>query len=38
MTKTISEETREFYSYIKQNVRKGEKIIPYLSGTKKEEQ
>lgn len=35
MTKTISEETREFYSYIKQNVRKGEKIIPYLSGTKR---
>lgn len=28
MTKTISDETREYFCYIKQKVRKGEKVIP----------
>lgn len=35
MTKTISDETREYFCYIKQKVRKGEKVIPWLSGTKR---
>lgn len=35
MKKTISDETREYFCYIKQKVRKGEKVIPWLSGTKR---
>lgn len=31
MTKTISDETREYFCYIKQKVRKGEKVIPWES-------
>ena len=27
MTKTISDETREYFCYIKQKVRKGEKVM-----------
>lgn len=35
MAKTISDQTREYFCYIKQKVRKGEKVIPWLSGTKR---
>lgn len=35
MKKTISEETREIFCYIKRKVRNGENVIPYLSGTKR---
>lgn len=34
MKKTIAEETREYFCEIKRNARKGEKVMPWLSGTK----